>query len=114
MTSGKDHDKKKTVDKVVETAKNTTTDLTIRFGDLLVSAAGIVAGLAWNDAIKSLFATGGALHRFAKGGPWVAAIVITLFALMVGFWRSKLIPPTPKGQEPIPGPSTNPVKGKIE
>jgi uncharacterized YccA/Bax inhibitor family protein len=85
-----------TTDKVKITATNTAKDLTIRFADLLVAAAGIVAALSWNDAVKSLFASGGALYKFASGGPWVAAIVITLFAIAIGFWRSKMIPPTPK------------------
>jgi hypothetical protein len=34
-------------------------------------------------------------YRFAKGGVWAAAIIITLFAISLGFWRAKLIPPTP-------------------
>jgi hypothetical protein len=85
-----------TVNNVTKTAKKTTTDLTIRFADLIVTAAGIVAALSWNDAIKSLFAEGGVFYRFAKGGPWIAATIITLFAVWLGFWRTKLVPPTPK------------------
>ncbi|AGE50305.1 hypothetical protein ATCVCanal1_776R [Acanthocystis turfacea Chlorella virus Canal-1] len=81
---------------IIDTAKKTTTDLTVRFADMLVAAAGIVAALSWNDAFKSLFVEGGMFYRFAKGGPWIAAVVITLFAIWLGFWRSKLIPPTPQ------------------
>jgi hypothetical protein len=81
---------------IVDTAKKTTTDLTIRFADLLVTAAGIVAALSWNDAVKSLFAEGGILYRFSKGGPWIAAIVITIFAIWLGFLRTRIVPPTPK------------------
>ncbi|ABT13638.1 hypothetical protein MT325_m084L [Paramecium bursaria chlorella virus MT325] len=84
-----------TVDKVTSTAKKATADLTIRFADLIVTAAGIVAALSWNTAIQSLFAEGGVFYRFAKGGPWVAATVITIFAVWLGFWRTKLVPPTP-------------------
>jgi hypothetical protein len=62
---------------------------------MLVAAAGICSALAFNDAVKSLFSEGGIFHRFAKGGPWIAAIVITLFAISLGFWRAKLIPSTP-------------------
>ncbi|AGE52465.1 hypothetical protein PBCVCvsA1_228L [Paramecium bursaria Chlorella virus CvsA1] len=76
--------------------KKTATDLTVRFADMIVAAAGIVAALSWNDAIKSLFADGGVFYKFAKGGPWIAATLITLFAVALGFWRTKLIPPTPK------------------
>ena len=85
-----------TVNNVTNTAKKTATDLTVRFADMIVAAAGIVAALSWNDAIKSLFADGGVFYKFAKGGPWIAATLITLFAVALGFWRSKLIPPTPK------------------
>ena len=85
-----------TTDKVTTSAKGAAKDLTIRFADLLVAAAGIVAALSWNDAVKSLFASGGALYKFAKGGPWVASVCITLFAIGLGYWRTKLVPPTPK------------------
>ncbi|AGE56781.1 hypothetical protein ATCVNEJV2_897R [Acanthocystis turfacea Chlorella virus NE-JV-2] len=81
---------------IIDTAKKTTTDLTIRFADMLVAAAGIVAALSWNDAVKSLFAPGGLFYKFAKGGVWAAAIIITLFAIWLGFWRTKLLPPTPQ------------------
>ncbi|APC25622.1 hypothetical protein BST79_gp109 [Only Syngen Nebraska virus 5] len=84
-----------TVDTVTKTAKKTATDLTVRFADMIVAAAGIVAALSWNDAIKSLFADGGVFYKFAKGGPWIAATLITLFAVAIGFWRAKLIPSTP-------------------
>jgi hypothetical protein len=85
-----------TTDKVTTTAKNATTDLTIRFADLVVAAAGIVSALSFNDAIKSLFVEGGIFYRFAQGGPWVVAVLVTILAIALGFWRAKLIPPTPK------------------
>ena len=72
--------------------KEAVEDITIRFADLVVAAFGIVSALAFNDAVKSLFAEGGVFERFAKGGPWVAAFVILLITLAVGYWRSKLIP----------------------
>jgi hypothetical protein len=84
-----------TTDKVTSSAQGAAKDLTIRFADLLVAAAGIVAALSWNTAVQSLFASGGALHQFASGGPWVASVVITCFAIGLGYWRSKLLPPTP-------------------
>lgn len=84
-----------TVNKVTTTAKKATTDLSIRFADMMVAAAGIVAALSWNTAVQSLFAEGGIFYRFAKGGPWIAAIMISMFAVSLGFWRTKLIPPTP-------------------
>jgi hypothetical protein len=84
-----------TTDKVTTTAQGAAKDLTIRFADLLVAAAGIVAALSWNTSIQSLFAEGGMFYKFAQGGPWVASVVITLFAIGLGYWRSKLLPPTP-------------------
>ncbi|AGE56193.1 hypothetical protein PBCVNEJV1_140L [Paramecium bursaria Chlorella virus NE-JV-1] len=87
-----------TTGKVTNVAKDATKEIVIRFADMLVAAAGIVAALSWNSAVQSLFAEGGALHRFAKGGVWISAILITLFAIGIGFWRTKLIPPTPKKQ----------------
>lgn len=89
-----------TVNTVTNTVKKTTTDLTIRFADLIVAAAGIVSALSFNDAIKSLFIEGGIFYKYAKGGPWVVAILITLFAIALGYWRTKLLPPTQKSQLP--------------
>ena len=86
---------KESTSSIVDSAKKATTELTIRFADMLVAAAGICSALAFNDAVKSLFSEGGIFHRFAKGGPWIAAIVITLFAISLGFWRAKLIPAAP-------------------
>ena len=77
---------------IIMKTKETVEDITIRFADLVVAAFGIVSALAFNDAVKSLFAEGGVFERFAKGGPWVAALVILLITLAVGYWRSKLIP----------------------
>lgn len=80
---------------IANATKNASRDLTIRFADMVVAAAGIVAALSWNDAVKSLFAEGGMFYKFAKGGVWIAAVVITLFAISIGYWRAKLIPPSP-------------------
>ena len=67
-------------------------DITIKFADLVVTAFGIVSALSFNDAVKSLFAEGGVFEKFAKGGPWVAAFVIMLITIAVGYWRTLLIP----------------------
>ena len=84
-----------TTDKVTSSAQGAAKDLTIRFADLLVAAAGIVAALSWNTSVQSLFAEGGMFYKFAKGGPWIASIVITCFAIGLGYWRTKLLPSTP-------------------
>jgi uncharacterized YccA/Bax inhibitor family protein len=77
---------------IITKTKGAVEDITIRFADLVVAAFGIVSALAFNDAVKSLFAEGGMLEKFAKGGPWVAAFVIMMITIAVGYWRTKLIP----------------------
>ncbi|MFH0986908.1 MAG: DUF5654 family protein [Candidatus Micrarchaeota archaeon] len=57
---------------------------------LMTAAFGLVAALAWNEAIKSLFAEGGALHSLADYGPWVYAIIVTIIAVMATIWIGKL------------------------
>ena len=50
----------------------------------MTAALGLVAGLAWNDAIKSLIE---AVFPFAKGGIFVKfiyAVVITMVVVFVG------------------------------
>jgi len=58
---------------------------------LITAAFGFVAALAWNDAIKSMFEEGGALAILADSGPWVYAILVTMLAVIVTFWITKLI-----------------------
>ena len=77
---------------IITKTKGAVEDITIRFADLVVAAFGIVSALAFNDAVKSLFAEGGIFEKFAKGGPWVAAFVIMLLTIAVGYWRAKWIP----------------------
>jgi hypothetical protein len=88
---------------IITKTKGAVEDITIRFADLVVAAFGIVSALAFNDAVKSLFAEGGIFEKFAKGGPWVAAFVIMLLTIAVGYWRAKWIPvksvPSPPSQK---------------
>ena len=77
---------------IIIKTKGAVEDITVRFADLVVAAFGIVSALAFNDAVKSLFAEGGVFEKFAKGGPWVAAFVIMLLTIAVGYWRAKFIP----------------------
>lgn len=62
-------------------------DVIEKLAALLTAAFGLVAALAWNDAIKALFvgpcgAEGaGALCALSKGGPWVYAIIVTVIAV---------------------------------
>lgn len=53
---------------------------------LMTAAFGLVAALAWNDAIKSLFAEGGALYFLASWGIWAYALFVTVLAVVMTIW----------------------------
>jgi len=57
---------------------------------LMTAAFGLVAALAWNDAIKSLFAEGGLLAFMAKYGAWAYAILVTVIAVVMTIWIGKI------------------------
>ena len=65
---------------------------------LMVAAFGLVAALAWNDAIKALFVGpcgsegAGALCMLSSGGPWVYAIFVTILAVLATIWIGKATP----------------------
>ena len=67
-----------------------------KFAALITAAFGLVAALAWNDAIKALFVgpcgaeNAGALCAFSGGGPWVYAIFVTVLAVLFTFWIGKV------------------------
>ncbi|MFH1682234.1 MAG: DUF5654 family protein [Candidatus Woesearchaeota archaeon] len=62
---------------------------------LIVAAFGLVAALAWNDAIKALFVGpcgtegAGVLCRLSAGGPWVYAVFVTILAVIAAIWIGK-------------------------
>jgi MFS-type transporter involved in bile tolerance (Atg22 family) len=57
---------------------------------LMTAAFGLIAALAWNDAIRSLFAEGGPLFILAKYGVWVYAIMVTVIAVIMTIYIGKL------------------------
>jgi len=63
---------------------------------LITTAFGLVAALAWNDAIKALFAGpcgsegAGALCALSFGGPWAYAIIITIIAVIATIWIARI------------------------
>ena len=59
---------------------------------MMVSSLGIVAGLSWNDAIKSLFDKGMPLHDAKSSGVWIAALAITAIAYLVTAMFIRLYP----------------------
>jgi len=70
-------------------------DVIDKFAALITAAFGLIAALAWNDAIKALFkgpcgAEGaGALCSLSSGGPWVYALIVTLIAVFATLWIGK-------------------------
>ena len=63
---------------------------------LVTAAFGLVAALAWNDAIKALFVgpcgteKAGALCMLSNGGPWIYAIIVTIFAVIATIWIGRI------------------------
>jgi len=72
------------------------TEVIDKFGALITAAFGLVAALAWNDAIKALFigpcgtAGAGALCMLSAGGPWVYAAIVTILAIVATLWIGKI------------------------
>lgn len=71
-------------------------DVIEKVSALIVAAFGLVAALAWNDAIKALF-TGpcgaedaGALCALASYGPWGYAVSVTILAVIATIWIGKI------------------------
>lgn len=65
-------------------------ELVSKMSALITAAFGLIAALAWNDAVRSLFAEGGPLFVFAKNGPWVYALFVTIIAVIATVWISKV------------------------
>jgi len=71
-------------------------DVIEKISALITAAFGLVAALAWNDAIKALFVgpctaeNAGALCTLSSGGPWVYALVVTLIAVIATIWIGKV------------------------
>jgi hypothetical protein len=66
----------------------------------MMAALGLVAGLAWNDAIKSLIE---AFYPFAKYGLFAKffyAVLITLVVVLISRSILKTSPPTPSVPTP--------------
>lgn len=57
---------------------------------LITAAFGLVAALAWNDAIKSLFMEGGPLYFLASWGIWAYAIFVTILAVVATIWIGRM------------------------
>ena len=76
-------------------------DVAEKMAALVTAAFGLVAALAWNDAIKALFKgpctilgvpnpDAGALCQLSAGGPWVYAIIVTIIAVFMTIWIARI------------------------
>jgi len=54
---------------------------------LITAGFGLVAALAWNSAIQSLFERQALLK---VGGPWIYAIFVTVIAVLITIWMSRV------------------------
>ena len=54
-----------------------------RTATLITTSVSLVAGLAWSDFMKSLFAPGGPLAFTASYGQLAYAVLVTIFAVTV-------------------------------
>lgn len=69
---------------------NMRKELVTQVSTFVTAAFGFVAALAWNNAVQSLFAVGGALHFMADYGPWAYAIFVTAIAVLATVYLGKL------------------------
>lgn len=54
-----------------------------KFSDLITAGFGLVAALAWNEAIQSLFKEDGPLSFLAARGTWGYAVFVTILAVIL-------------------------------
>lgn len=83
-------DFKNDVDKLKKGGQSLKRDVRIKTAGYLVAAFGLVAGLAWNDAVTSLI---NYLFPFAQNtvlAKFIYAAVITLVVVIVGTYLSRL------------------------
>ena len=88
-------------------------DVVEKFAALITAAFGLIAALAWNDAIKALFVgpcgseNAGALCSLSDGGPWVYAVIVTILAVIATIWVAKV---AEKARGPLPVEPEKPTK----
>jgi hypothetical protein len=72
------------------------TEVIEKLAALITAAFGLVAALAWNDAIKALFKgpcgteSAGQLCALWAGGPWVYALFVTILAVFATIWIGRI------------------------
>ncbi len=76
----------KTINKQIEHASKIKKEVTAKLVTLIISAFGLVAALAWNDAIKSIFANYIEPVFGAMAEMWsmiIYAVVVTIIAVII-------------------------------
>lgn len=68
-----------------------TTEVSQQFSTLIANAFGIVAALAWSDALNGFFQKIKLFNASPKLGPFVFAAAITLVAYLVGKALSRYV-----------------------
>lgn len=58
-----------------------------QIANLVTTAFGLVAALAWNEAIQSWFKSQETLRA---GGPWLYAILVTIIAVLATMWIGRV------------------------
>ncbi|MBU3896666.1 MAG: hypothetical protein KJ697_01905 [Nanoarchaeota archaeon] len=58
-----------------------------KIATLITAAFGLVAALAWNEAIQGWFKT---QTWLASSGPWAYAIIVTILAVLITIWIGKI------------------------
>ena len=73
------------------------------FASLITTSLGVTAALSFNDAIKSMFDTGGMFEKVGSRGAWYTALFITVVAFLATFAFTHKYPDVdpPTRQNPI-------------
>jgi|SRR3989344_2966677 len=72
------------------------TEVVEKLASLITAAFGIVAALAWNEPVRSLFVgpcgaeNAGPLCYLPSWGPWVYAMLVTILAVIATLWIGKV------------------------
>ena len=117
-----DAQRKKTTGKdVLRKAAKTGAAMGVEFATLITNAFGLIAALAWSDAIKAIFDKLGKLKYWPFSGPVMFAVLITVMAYVATVTLGRLSKDsctklctddkptsTPSPRTPTPGPSSSP------
>jgi len=57
-----------------------------KMAELITAAFGLIAALAWNNAISAL------VEKYVpNAGPWVYAIIVTILAVLATIWIGRAV-----------------------